>query len=91
MSNIADHRIASHEEWIAERKALLAKEKKFNRQRDELSALRRELPWERVTKRYVFDARPRSRTPCSHARRSNLAQICPLPGSLHVFHMEVPT
>jgi predicted dithiol-disulfide oxidoreductase (DUF899 family) len=55
MSTVTDHRIASHEEWIAERKALLAKEKEFNRLRDELSAQRRDLPWERVTKSYVFD------------------------------------
>lgn len=56
MSNIADHRNVSHEQWIAERKALLAKEKEFNRLRDDLSARRRDLPWERVTKTYVFDA-----------------------------------
>jgi len=55
MSNITDHQIVSHEEWIAERKALLAKEREFNRLRDELSARRRDLPWERVTKKYVFD------------------------------------
>ena len=45
MANITDHRIVSHEEWIAARKALLAKEKEFNRLRDELSAQRRDLPW----------------------------------------------
>ena len=56
MSSITDHRIVSHDEWIAERKALLAKEKEFNRLRDELSAQRRELPWERVTKTYAFDS-----------------------------------
>jgi predicted dithiol-disulfide oxidoreductase (DUF899 family) len=55
MSSITDHRIVTHEEWIAERKTLLAKEKEFNRLRDELSARRRDLPWERVTKTYVFD------------------------------------
>jgi predicted dithiol-disulfide oxidoreductase (DUF899 family) len=55
MSNITDHRIVSHEEWIAERNALLAKEKELTRLRDELSARRRELPWERVTKKYVFE------------------------------------
>jgi predicted dithiol-disulfide oxidoreductase (DUF899 family) len=55
MSNITDHPIVSHEEWIAERKALLAKEKEFNRLRDELSARRRDLPWDRVTKKYLFD------------------------------------
>src|SRR5207248_1238423 len=36
------------------RKELLAKEKEFTRLRDELSARRRELPWERVEKEYVF-------------------------------------
>ncbi len=55
MSTITNHRTVSHEEWIAERKALLAKEKEFTRLRDELSARRRDLPWERVTKKYVFE------------------------------------
>ncbi len=55
MSDLMEHRIVSHEEWLVERKALLAKEKEFNRLRDELSAERRELSWERVTKEYVFD------------------------------------
>lgn len=55
MLNLTNHGIVSHEAWIAERKALLAKEKAFNRLRDELSVRRRELPWERVTKKYVFD------------------------------------
>jgi predicted dithiol-disulfide oxidoreductase (DUF899 family) len=54
MSSLKDHLVVSHEEWIAERKALLAKEKEFTRLRDELSARRRDLPWERVTKKYVF-------------------------------------
>ena len=48
-------KIVSHDDWIAERKALLAKEKEFTRLRDELSARRRDLPWERVTKTYVLD------------------------------------
>jgi predicted dithiol-disulfide oxidoreductase (DUF899 family) len=48
-------RVVSHDEWMAERKAFLAKEKEFTRLRDELSAQRRALPWERVTKKYVFE------------------------------------
>jgi predicted dithiol-disulfide oxidoreductase (DUF899 family) len=44
-----------HDEWIDARKALLAKEKEFTRARDELSRQRRELPWERVEKEYVFE------------------------------------
>jgi predicted dithiol-disulfide oxidoreductase (DUF899 family) len=46
---------ASHTEWLAARKQLLAKEKEFSRVRDELSRQRRELPWEEVEKQYLFD------------------------------------
>ncbi len=49
-------RIVSHEEWLKAQQAHLAKEKEFTRQRDALAASRRELPWERVAKAYVFDA-----------------------------------
>src|ERR1044071_7787619 len=50
-----NHKIVSRAEWLTARKELLAKEKEFPRLRDELSARRRELPWERVDKEYVFD------------------------------------
>src|ERR1700732_3666349 len=49
------HKVVSHEEWIAARKAHLADEKAFTRARDALSRKRRELPWERVDKNYVFE------------------------------------
>ena len=42
------HRVVSHDEWIAARKAYLAEEKAFTRTRDALSAKRRALPWEKV-------------------------------------------
>jgi len=42
-------------EWVAARKELLEKEKEFTRLRDELSRARRELPWEKVEKQYVFE------------------------------------
>jgi predicted dithiol-disulfide oxidoreductase (DUF899 family) len=48
------HRIVSRDEWIAARKQLLADEKEFTRARDRLSQQRRDLPWERVDKDYVF-------------------------------------
>jgi len=54
-SAIKDHPVVSHEEWLSARSALLAKEKDFTRLRDDLSRLRRALPWERVDKPYVFD------------------------------------
>jgi predicted dithiol-disulfide oxidoreductase (DUF899 family) len=49
------HQVVSREEWLAARKRLLAKEKEFTRLRDQLSAERRELPWVRVEKDYLFD------------------------------------
>ncbi len=49
------HQIVSHSEWLDARKALLAKEKAFTRARDALSQERRDLPWERVEKNYVFE------------------------------------
>jgi predicted dithiol-disulfide oxidoreductase (DUF899 family) len=50
-----EHRVVSREAWLAARRQLLSKEKEFTRRRDELSAERRELPWVRVEKEYVFD------------------------------------
>ena len=50
-----EHRVVSHEEWLKSRKQLLAKEKEFTRARDALSEARREMPWEKVEKEYVFD------------------------------------
>ena len=49
------HQVVSPAQWLEARKALLAKEKEFNRLRDDLSRQRRELPWERVEKSYVFE------------------------------------
>jgi predicted dithiol-disulfide oxidoreductase (DUF899 family) len=49
------HPVVSQNEWLAVRKALLAKEKEFTRARDELSRQRRALPWVKVAKAYVFD------------------------------------
>jgi len=49
------HTVVSREEWLTVRKALLAKEKEFNRLRDQLSAERRALPWVKLDKDYVFE------------------------------------
>jgi predicted dithiol-disulfide oxidoreductase (DUF899 family) len=48
-------RVVSREEWTEARQTLLAREKALTRERDALSALRRELPWVRVEKPYAFD------------------------------------
>ena len=49
------HPVVSQKEWLAARRALLAKEKELTRQRDRLSEERRALPWVKVEKDYVFD------------------------------------
>jgi len=47
--------IVSETEWLVARKDLLAREKEFTRQRDALSAARRQLPMVKIDKEYVFD------------------------------------
>ena len=54
-SMIQNPRVVPHDQWVTERVSLLAKEKELSRLRDELSRQRRELPWEKVAKSYVFD------------------------------------
>ena len=53
---VGAHKVVSHAEWLEARKEHLAKEKEFTHRRDELSRQRRALPWEKVEKRYEFDA-----------------------------------
>jgi predicted dithiol-disulfide oxidoreductase (DUF899 family) len=54
-ASTTDHNVVSRQEWMDARKDLLAKEKEFTRLRDQLSQQRRELPWVKVDKPYVFD------------------------------------
>src|ERR1700761_2204992 len=49
------HRIVSRQQWIEARKALMAREKELTRARDALSEDRRNMPWVKVDKTYVFD------------------------------------
>jgi predicted dithiol-disulfide oxidoreductase (DUF899 family) len=48
-------KVVSQAEWLAARKELLKKEKELTRQKDVVSAERRELPWVKVEKNYVFE------------------------------------
>ncbi len=50
-----NHQIVSRDEWLAARMEHLAKEKELTRLRDQLSQERRELPWVKVDKEYLFD------------------------------------
>ena len=56
------HRIVPRDEWLAARRAHLAREKELTRLRDELARERRELPWVKVEKSYVFDGPGGKRT-----------------------------
>ncbi len=47
--------VVSPDQWFAERKELLAREKEFTKLRDQLNADRRRLPMVRVEKDYVFE------------------------------------
>jgi predicted dithiol-disulfide oxidoreductase (DUF899 family) len=61
-SNIRPPRIASREEWLRLRTLHLAREKAHTRERDELARQRRELPWVKVDKNYLFDTPAGTRT-----------------------------
>ena len=57
-----NHPVVSRDQWVAERKKLLAREKDLTRLRDQIARERRTLPWVRVEKNYVFDALEGRRT-----------------------------
>ena len=47
-------KIATRDQWLTKRKALLARERELTHLRDQIAAERRKLPWVRVEKDYVF-------------------------------------
>jgi predicted dithiol-disulfide oxidoreductase (DUF899 family) len=47
-------RVVSEAEWLVARKDLLTREKELTRLRDEVSRHRREMPWVKVEKQYIF-------------------------------------
>jgi predicted dithiol-disulfide oxidoreductase (DUF899 family) len=72
-----EHKVVSHAEWVEARMRHLAEEKKFTKLRDELSQARRDLPWERVEKEYVFEG--------PHGRRT-LDELFDGRGQLVIYH-----
>src|SRR5580700_4417313 len=50
-----NHRVVSRDEWVAERKTLLAREKELTRFGDQIARERRALPCVRIDKTYTFD------------------------------------
>ncbi|MBX9774412.1 MAG: thioredoxin family protein [Xanthobacteraceae bacterium] len=75
--NTHQHRIVSRDEWLEARKAHLKNEKALTRMRDMVSAERRELPWVKIDKQYVFD------TP---AGKKTLAELFDGRSQLIVYH-----
>jgi len=71
------HPVVSRDEWLVARKELLQKEKAFTRQRDQLSRERRELPWVKVEKDYVFD---------TSKGKETLSDLCAGRSQLLVYH-----
>ena len=57
-----DRRIVSRDQWLAERRKLLAREKELTHLGDQVAAERRALPWVRMDKEYLFDT-PQGRRP----------------------------
>ncbi|KIH83895.1 DUF899 domain-containing protein [Pseudomonas batumici] len=53
--NVEQHPVVSREQWLAARRQHLIHEKAFTRQRDQLSAERRALPWVKIDKDYRFE------------------------------------
>jgi predicted dithiol-disulfide oxidoreductase (DUF899 family) len=80
-NGLKGHPVVSHEEWLSTRTAFLAREKEFTRLRDELSRQRRELPWEKVDKQYVFDG-PNG--------KETLAELFENKSQLVVYHFMFP-
>ncbi|MEP3248385.1 MAG: DUF899 family protein [Sneathiella sp.] len=48
--------VVTKEEWIAASRAQLAREKAFTREKDKLTEQRKQLPWLKIEKDYVFEA-----------------------------------
>jgi predicted dithiol-disulfide oxidoreductase (DUF899 family) len=54
-SNVNHSKAVSKAEWLIARKDLLTREKELTRLRDEVSRHRRELPWAKIEKEYIFE------------------------------------
>src|SRR4030088_2724017 len=77
-------RVVSGEEW-------LAKEKEFPRLRDQLSALRRELPWEALTKEYVFEGADGPSSPLTRSAWAGASNGCPPWGAISISTIACPS
>lgn len=72
----AQHPVVTRDQWLANRKLLLAREKELTQLRDQIARERRALPWVRIGKNYVFDTPegPRALADLFEGRRQLLVQ-----------------
>ena len=75
---MTEHRIATQEDWQAERDELLTEEKALTRRSDELARKRRDLPWVAVEKDYTVRDRDRHEESRRAVRRPLAAHRLPL-------------
>lgn len=61
-TNGANHPVASRDDWLAQRRALLAREKELTHLGDQVARERHALPWVRLDKTYTFDTPAGRRT-----------------------------
>ena len=73
-----EHAIVSRPEWLEARKALLARERALTHDLDALRAERRDLPWVRLDKAYVFAGPDGDVTARRPLRRAQPARDLPL-------------
>jgi predicted dithiol-disulfide oxidoreductase (DUF899 family) len=78
---MANHKVASREEWLEARKALLVHEKEETRLRDRNAAERLALPWVKIDKAYGFDTLD---------GRKTLAELFGDRSQLVVYHFMLP-
>lgn len=71
------HHVVSRDEWLTARRLLLAEEKELTRRRDQLATKRRELPWVKVEKAYLFD---------THQGKQSLGDLFRGASQLVVYH-----
>jgi predicted dithiol-disulfide oxidoreductase (DUF899 family) len=74
---IEEHLVVSETEWVEARVALLKREKQLTRERDAVNMDRRNLPWVRVEKKYVFE---------TTAGKKTLAELFGDKSQLIVYH-----
>ena len=61
-ASIRNQPVVSREQWLAERRKLLARERELTHLRDQVARERRALPWVRIDKVYTFEAPEGRRT-----------------------------